>query len=447
MEYYNIYPKQFRNSKIPIEKNRCFILMPFDSKFDIIYGNIKQSLNDEGFVCNRADEIIGSKPIMNKILNEIMKSQYIIVDLSNSNPNVFYELGIAHTFKDSQNIILLKQKGEKIPFDITHLNHIIYEPNNLKYLTSNIINTLNDNKYIYGFYESLQSRNIINVIHENKKDFIDYLQLNLDEYIPVISNILLGVEDNREESEIEELLNKILSLLNKTIEIYKTDYLDGVIQFLYEILLACSKYRISDKIVYDFLHNNYLSRYKIGEVEIISYQTELAILFASNGIKVNTVMKWIIDYLMRSKSSTIDLNRYKIERFLMLSNDKKINNIIIDSIFHKNCYIREHLADICGEKGLVESGETLSIQLLSEDNYFTATSLIAAMGKLKYQKGIDAITKWISTKEDDIIQTKQFFVLKHARIALSKLDKEYSTSTVIEFDIKYKQYLKDYFIL
>ena len=92
MEHYNIYPKQFRNLKIPIEKNRCFILMPFDSKFDIIYGNIKQSLSKEGFICNRADEIIGSKPIMNKILTEMLKSQFIIADLSDSNPNVFYEL-------------------------------------------------------------------------------------------------------------------------------------------------------------------------------------------------------------------------------------------------------------------------------------------------------------------------------------------------------------------
>ena len=63
------------------------------------------------------------------------------------------------------------------------------------YLTSNIINTLNDNKYIYGFCEALQARNIINVIHENKEDFIDYLQINLNEYIPLISSLLQGMCD------------------------------------------------------------------------------------------------------------------------------------------------------------------------------------------------------------------------------------------------------------
>ena len=96
---YKIYPKQFINDKIPIEKNRCFMLMPFSPEFDFIYGTIKKDLNDNGLICNRADEIAGSKPILNKILTEILKSRYIIADLTAYNPNVFYELGIAHSFK------------------------------------------------------------------------------------------------------------------------------------------------------------------------------------------------------------------------------------------------------------------------------------------------------------------------------------------------------------
>ena len=103
------------------------MLMPFDKIFDLIYGTIKSELQDNGYICNRADEIHGSYPIMNKILTEILKSQYIIADLTNLNPNVFYELGIAHTFKDAQNILLIKQKQFKCPFDITHLTYIEYD--------------------------------------------------------------------------------------------------------------------------------------------------------------------------------------------------------------------------------------------------------------------------------------------------------------------------------
>ena len=107
MVKYKIYPKQFRNEKIPIEKNRCFFIMPFSEEFDLIYGEIKESLSRSNYICIRVDEISGSIPIINKILTEILKAQFVIADLTNCNPNVFYELGIAHTFKDAENIFFL----------------------------------------------------------------------------------------------------------------------------------------------------------------------------------------------------------------------------------------------------------------------------------------------------------------------------------------------------
>ena len=55
--------------------------------------------------------------------------------------------------------------------------------------------------------------------------------------------------------------------------------------------------------------------------------------------------------------------------------------------------------------------------------------------------------KWLEIKDKIIIETTQFFILKHIRIALSKLDKTYNTKFTNEFDEKYKKYIKDYFIL
>ena len=136
MENYIIYPKQLRRNAIPVEKNRCFFLMPFSHDFDIVYGKTMKFLNDNGFICNMADEISGSTPIISKILTEIMKSQYIIVDITNSNPNVYYELGIAHTLKEARNVLLIKRKDYKAPFDISHLTYIEYDPSNILLLVS-----------------------------------------------------------------------------------------------------------------------------------------------------------------------------------------------------------------------------------------------------------------------------------------------------------------------
>ena len=89
MDEYLIYPKQFQRVSIPVEKNRCFVIMPFKDELDYIYGVIKQGLNKAGYICNRVDEIGGATPIINKILTEILQSRYIIADLTDCNPNVF----------------------------------------------------------------------------------------------------------------------------------------------------------------------------------------------------------------------------------------------------------------------------------------------------------------------------------------------------------------------
>lgn len=50
MDLCSIYPKQFRNSKIPIDKDRCFVLMPFSEEYDKLYGIIKDTLLQKGLV-------------------------------------------------------------------------------------------------------------------------------------------------------------------------------------------------------------------------------------------------------------------------------------------------------------------------------------------------------------------------------------------------------------
>ena len=49
----------------------------------------------------------------------------MIADVTGRNPNVFYELGIAHTVKDF--CVILTQNIEDVPFDLRHLHCIIYE--------------------------------------------------------------------------------------------------------------------------------------------------------------------------------------------------------------------------------------------------------------------------------------------------------------------------------
>jgi len=107
-----------------------FVLMPFTKEYNDIYKlGIKEACEDAGAYCERVDEQIFTERILDRIYNQISKADIIISDMSNRNPNVFYETGYAHAI-DKQ-VIHLIQKVEDIPFDLKHFPHVIYDSNNI----------------------------------------------------------------------------------------------------------------------------------------------------------------------------------------------------------------------------------------------------------------------------------------------------------------------------
>lgn len=445
MDNYKIYPKQFRNSKIPIEKNRCFFLMPFKNEYNHIYGTLKETLQNNGYIVNRADEIAGSKPIMNKILNEILRSQYIVVDLTGYNPNVFYELGISHSFKDAQNILLIKQKNDKIPFDISHLTYIEYEPNNLFLLTSRILAFINENKYLNDFYEMLNVHGIIKYIDSNTEEFVDYIREALGDKVFTLIDILNRDYNGVTDFILEQFLKEYLSIISKIINDRNFELLPGTLCIYKEILLCLPSTTLVENFVFNFIYN-FFEQFEISTNEVLGWKTDFVIGLAMQDKFLNICMPWIIDYFSKSKSATIDLNRYKIENFLMLTTSNEINTSLINALNNKDCHIREHISDIIGEKRLYQARNQLYFQLSLEKNFYSANSMISAIGKVGDEKGIDVIENWIEANKNEMMQTKQFFVVKYGLWAIEKLDTSTQKIRYINFKEKYGECLKDYFI-
>ncbi len=100
--------------------------MPFSEEFDDIYQlGIKSTCNEMKINCERVDEQIFNHSILQQIYNQIENADILIADLTNQNPNVFYEVGYAHGLK--KKVILLTKNIQDIPFDLKHYPHIIYE--------------------------------------------------------------------------------------------------------------------------------------------------------------------------------------------------------------------------------------------------------------------------------------------------------------------------------
>lgn len=118
----------FGRPERPAVKSEVFVLMPFDSDLLPIYDDhIKTVARELGLTVARADDLFTADSIVGDIWNAINACQVIVADCTGRNPNVFYEIGIAHTV--GKPVILAAQTIDDIPFDLRHLRTIVYEFN------------------------------------------------------------------------------------------------------------------------------------------------------------------------------------------------------------------------------------------------------------------------------------------------------------------------------
>ncbi|KTC71480.1 hypothetical protein Lbir_1734 [Legionella birminghamensis] len=77
-----------------------------------------------GLKCRCVDDIWENPAVIQDVVSLIDRSRVVICDCTTRNPNVFYEIGIAHTI--GREVILITQSAEDIPFDLRHLRYVSY---------------------------------------------------------------------------------------------------------------------------------------------------------------------------------------------------------------------------------------------------------------------------------------------------------------------------------
>jgi hypothetical protein len=113
------------------ENNTCFVIAPIGES-----GSLTRKRSDQILkhlvapACKecgygtpiRADQIDESGLITNQVIQHLVNDRLVIADLSDRNPNVFYELAIRHAFRKP--VIQLIRSGETIPFDVAGLRTV-----------------------------------------------------------------------------------------------------------------------------------------------------------------------------------------------------------------------------------------------------------------------------------------------------------------------------------
>jgi hypothetical protein len=107
------------------DQRSCFVVMPFGGVWDQYYVQIYEpAIHESGLTSLRADDVFRAGSILQDIVDLLSRSSVILADISESNRNVHYELGIAHAL--GKPTVLIAPKNLPLFFDIGQERMLTY---------------------------------------------------------------------------------------------------------------------------------------------------------------------------------------------------------------------------------------------------------------------------------------------------------------------------------
>lgn len=134
-------------SSIEINDSLIVCLMPFNNRFNKIYDNIKLVSKDQNYTCQRSDEeyIASNTNLRKYIIELILKAKIVVAVLDGRNPNVFYEIGIAHSMGKLVLLLANVNNASEIPVDFQANRLILY--NDMRDLREKLSKTIKAVRY------------------------------------------------------------------------------------------------------------------------------------------------------------------------------------------------------------------------------------------------------------------------------------------------------------
>lgn len=199
----------------------CFIISPIGKEGTDIRQNSDEVLEyiinpvceKRGYSVIRADKMPNSGLITKAIIEQIIKADLVIADLTGNNPNVFYELAIRHSHRKPAIQIV---KGEiKIPFDIANMRTISYDTtlsgaDIAKKELENMISAIEDGEIVHNPVSEVSA--LLNISENSTEENAEILSTLLLEVQQIPENLKLL------ENNIETRFSQMLSAFIETIK-------------------------------------------------------------------------------------------------------------------------------------------------------------------------------------------------------------------------------------
>lgn len=224
---------------------KCFVIAPIGAEDSetrkrsdqVLKHIIVPSVQKFGYKSVRADQIPDPGIITAQVIQHILDHDLVIADLTDKNPNVFYELALRHISRKP--LIQLIRKGESIPFDIAATRIIAFD--------------LHDPDSVADTKMRIEDQ--INAIQDGNKEFDNPVSVALD-----IQE--LKTSKNPEQQNLAKIIEAITELrgsitsidtkLSYPEGIFPRDLFDNFMQKLYRSRSMDDGFALYERIVSDF---------------------------------------------------------------------------------------------------------------------------------------------------------------------------------------------------
>ena len=143
MELFTLGYKAGKAGDFRVDYPSAFVIMPYREPWETIWNKaVKPALVSSELECVRADESVRVGDLNDKVWSDILAAGLIVADVSEANPNVFYELGLATAI--GKDIMLLKARGIKLPADIGGALYYEYDLNEWDSIRNTLIDAFNN---------------------------------------------------------------------------------------------------------------------------------------------------------------------------------------------------------------------------------------------------------------------------------------------------------------
>jgi hypothetical protein len=106
-------------------RHQIFVIQPFNKSSEGVYELIRSAASVANADIARSDSAAASPDIVDGIRSAIQSASLIVADLTNSNPNVMYEIGFAQAL--GKPLLLVASSSRSIPFDLARVRVVIYD--------------------------------------------------------------------------------------------------------------------------------------------------------------------------------------------------------------------------------------------------------------------------------------------------------------------------------